>query len=188
MPGRATRLAPRLPIHSPQQSRATRGRASAPAAEHAPSSGSGNINATVNLPAGGSVTYTVTANISASATGSLVEYRYGHRASGRDRSDARQQQCDGYGHVECECGSLDHQDRRRHDGNAGRFGHLHDHREQRGTKQRDGRHGCRYIPRSDHERHVDMRRRGRRNMRSERLRQHQRTRSICRPARASLTP
>ena len=34
-------------------------------------SGSGNISAAVNLPAGGSVTYTVTANISASATGSL---------------------------------------------------------------------------------------------------------------------
>ncbi|MBP6821675.1 MAG: DUF11 domain-containing protein, partial [Acidobacteria bacterium] len=33
--------------------------------------GSGNINDTVNLPAGGSVTYTVTANISASATGTL---------------------------------------------------------------------------------------------------------------------
>jgi uncharacterized repeat protein (TIGR01451 family) len=32
---------------------------------------SGNINDTVNLPAGGSVTYTVSATISASATGSL---------------------------------------------------------------------------------------------------------------------
>ena len=34
-------------------------------------SGSGNINDTVNLPSGGSVTYTATASISASATGSL---------------------------------------------------------------------------------------------------------------------
>ncbi|MFN0111172.1 MAG: Calx-beta domain-containing protein [Blastocatellia bacterium] len=34
-------------------------------------SGSGNINDTVNLPSGGSVTYTVTATISASATGML---------------------------------------------------------------------------------------------------------------------
>jgi uncharacterized protein len=34
-------------------------------------SGSGNINDTVNLPAGGSVTYSVSCNISASATGSL---------------------------------------------------------------------------------------------------------------------
>jgi hypothetical protein len=34
--------------------------------------GSGNINDTVNLPAGGSVTYTVTATIAAGATGSLV--------------------------------------------------------------------------------------------------------------------
>jgi uncharacterized repeat protein (TIGR01451 family) len=34
-------------------------------------SGSGNINDTVNLPAGGSVTYTVSASVSAAATGSL---------------------------------------------------------------------------------------------------------------------
>ena len=34
-------------------------------------SGSGNINDTVNLPAGGSVTYTVSASISAAATGSV---------------------------------------------------------------------------------------------------------------------
>src|SRR6476469_1845649 len=33
--------------------------------------GSGNINDTVNIPAGGSVTYTVSANISAAATGTL---------------------------------------------------------------------------------------------------------------------
>src|SRR5205085_11686050 len=33
--------------------------------------GSGNINDTVNLPAGGSVTYTVSATVSAAATGSL---------------------------------------------------------------------------------------------------------------------
>ena len=35
-------------------------------------SGSGNINDTVNLPPGGSVTYTVTAAVSAAATGTLV--------------------------------------------------------------------------------------------------------------------
>ena len=34
--------------------------------------GSGNINDTVNVPAGGSLTYTVTANISASATGNMT--------------------------------------------------------------------------------------------------------------------
>ncbi len=36
-----------------------------------PASGAGNINGTVNLPPGGSVTYTVTAAINASATGTL---------------------------------------------------------------------------------------------------------------------
>jgi len=36
-----------------------------------PASGSGNINATVNIPSGGSITFTVTCNISAIATGSL---------------------------------------------------------------------------------------------------------------------
>src|SRR5262249_3947717 len=35
-------------------------------------SGSGNINDTVNLPAGGSVTYTASCSISASATGSVT--------------------------------------------------------------------------------------------------------------------
>ena len=34
--------------------------------------GAGNINDTVNLPAGGSVTYTASASLSASATGTLV--------------------------------------------------------------------------------------------------------------------
>ncbi len=34
-------------------------------------SGSGNINDTVNLPAGGSVTYTASCTISAAATGTL---------------------------------------------------------------------------------------------------------------------
>ena len=38
----------------------------------ATASGSGNINDTVNLPVGGSVTYTVSATISPSATGSLI--------------------------------------------------------------------------------------------------------------------
>ena len=35
-------------------------------------SGSGNINDTVNLPAGGSVTYTASCTISAAATGTLI--------------------------------------------------------------------------------------------------------------------
>ena len=35
-------------------------------------SGTGNINDTANLPAGGSVTYTITATISPTATGNLV--------------------------------------------------------------------------------------------------------------------
>src|SRR6185437_12110700 len=35
-------------------------------------SGSGNINDTVNLPAGGSVTYTASAAVNASATGTLT--------------------------------------------------------------------------------------------------------------------
>ena len=42
------------------------------AAGPAPPAGSGNINDTVNLPAGGSVTYTASCTISASATGSLI--------------------------------------------------------------------------------------------------------------------
>ena len=45
------------------------GPASAPAAAPARASGSGNINDTVNLPVGGTVTYTAIATISAAATG-----------------------------------------------------------------------------------------------------------------------
>ena len=37
-----------------------------------PASGSGNINATVNLPVGGTATFTLTGTITATATGTLV--------------------------------------------------------------------------------------------------------------------
>src|SRR5204862_255460 len=37
-----------------------------------PASGSGNINATLNLPAGSTATFTMTANVKSNATGNLV--------------------------------------------------------------------------------------------------------------------
>ncbi len=61
--------------------------------------GSGNINDTVNLPAGGSVTYTASCTIAAAATGTLSQHRDGHGACGRHRSDAGQQLGDRHRHA-----------------------------------------------------------------------------------------
>ena len=59
--------------------------------------GAGNVNDTVNLPAGGSVTYTAVCGISAAATGSLVNTA---TVSGsNDRPDAGQQQRDRHRHA-----------------------------------------------------------------------------------------
>ena len=54
-------------------------------------SGSGNINDTVNLPVGSTITYTVVANISGSASGNLVNTATVTRAGRRDRPESGQQ-------------------------------------------------------------------------------------------------
>ncbi len=148
--------------------------------------GSGNINDTVNLPAGGqrhlhgdlhdqhvarparsSNTATVSergvtdpnpGNNSATDTDTLVPH-------GR---------------------SLDHQDRRRHHGDPGRLGDLHDRGLQRRPEQRHGRHGGGHLPGVPHL-HVDLRGRGRRHLHRRRLGQHQRHRQPPRRAAASPT-
>ena len=48
--------------------------------------GAGNINDAVNLPAGGSVTYTASCTVSAAATGSLVEHGDGRQLDRRSRT------------------------------------------------------------------------------------------------------
>ena len=99
--------------------------------------GSGNINDTVNLPAGGSVTYTASCTISAAATGTLSNTATVDGAGGRHRSDAGQQLGDRHRHAGRAGGPRDHQDGRRDDGDAGRLGDLHHHRQQRGSEQCD---------------------------------------------------
>ncbi len=64
-------------------------------------SGSGNINDTVNLPAGSTITYTVVANVGVERD----RQRWSNTATvavppGRDRSNARQQQRDRHGHAD----------------------------------------------------------------------------------------
>ena len=76
-------------------------------------SGSGNINDTVNLPVGGTVTYTVIANVASSATGTMVEHGDGDRAGRGDRSEPQQQQRHRHRHTDAAGRPGDHQDRRR---------------------------------------------------------------------------
>ena len=78
--------------------------------------GSGNINDTVNLPRGGSVTYTASCTISAAATGTLEQHGDGDGPGRRHRSDPGQQLGDRHRHAGGQRRSLDHQDRRRDHG------------------------------------------------------------------------
>src|SRR6185369_14148312 len=52
-----------------------------------PASGTGNINATVNLAAGGTATFTVVATISSTATGNLVNSASAANPAGTTDSD-----------------------------------------------------------------------------------------------------
>ena len=92
------------------------GPASARAVAPAPPDGSGNINDTVNLPVGGSVTYTAACSIDGSATGSLVQHRDGRDGGRRHRPDAGQQQRHRHRHPRAAGRPVDHQDRRRDGG------------------------------------------------------------------------
>ena len=143
-------------------------------------SGSGNINDTVNLPAGGSVTYTVVANISPGAAGTLSNTATVAAPAGVTDPTPGNNSATDTDTYRCKRGSCDHEDGRRDDSDGGWFSHLHDHREQRRSQQRDRCHRCRHVPRSNRQRHVDMRRRRRRYVRRKRLGQHQRHRQSAR--------
>ena len=52
-------------------------------------SGSGNINDTVNLATGSSITYTVVANVDAAATGTLSQHSHGRTGDRRDQHNGR---------------------------------------------------------------------------------------------------
>ncbi len=102
-----------------------------------PASGAGNINDSVNLPVGGTVTYTVTAaRSSPAATGTLVQHRHRRGAWRRHRSDPGQQLGDRHRHADAAGRPVDHQDRRRDDRDARQLGDLHDRRLERRPERR----------------------------------------------------
>ena len=99
-------------------------------------SGSGNINDTVNLPAGGSVTYTASCTIAASATGTLTNTATVTAPAGVDRSDAGQQLGDRQRHPGAAGRSRVTKTDAPDPVDAGRQHHLHHHRHQRRSEQR----------------------------------------------------
>ena len=90
--------------------------------------GSGNINDTVNLPAGGSVTYTASCTISPSATGTLVNTATVQRLAASPIPNPANNSATDTDTLTPQRRPRDHQDRRRHHGDAGRLRHLHDRR------------------------------------------------------------
>ena len=108
--------------------------------------GRGNINDTVNLPAGASVTYTVGARSAAAATGTLSNTATVTAPGGRHRSEPGQQLGDRHRHADRVSRSVDHQDRRRQRRRRRRLGDVHDHGEQRRPEQRDGGDRGRHVP------------------------------------------
>ena len=148
--------------------------------------GSGNINDTVNLPLGGSVTYTASCTIN--RFGHRVAFQHGDRgcARRRHRSDAGQQQRDRHRHAGAVGRPRDHEDRRRHHRNARRLGNLHDRGLQRGPQRRSGRDGGGHLPRLAHLQ-LDVRWRGRRHVLGQRCAATSTTRRTCRSAAARPT-
>ena len=75
--------------------------------------GAGNIADLANIPAGGTVTYTVNASIAASATGNLVNTATVTKAANQVECNVGQQQRDRHRHPDPAGRPRDHQDRRR---------------------------------------------------------------------------
>ena len=93
--------AQRSPTSCPPRSPAPPSPPSAAAAQRvSAASGSGNINETVDLPAGATVTYTVIADIASGATGDLVNTATIARPAGVTDPNAGQQQRDRHRHAD----------------------------------------------------------------------------------------
>ena len=131
--------------HVPGVARPAPGPASGAGGGTCTAAGSGNINDTVNLPAGGSVTYTASCTISASATGTLSNTATVTRRA-ECRPDPWQQLGDRHRHAGGAGRPVDHQDGRGDDGDSGGLGDLHDHGLQRRSEQCDGRDGGGHVP------------------------------------------
>jgi uncharacterized repeat protein (TIGR01451 family) len=101
---------------------------------HGSSPGSGNINALVNLPVGGSVTFTVSATISASATGSLSNTATIAAPAGVTDSNPQTTRPTDTDTLAPQADLRHHQNRWRDDGESRWQRDLHDHRIQRRPK------------------------------------------------------
>ncbi len=142
-------------------------------------SGSGNINGTVNLPSGGSVTYTASCTISAAATGTLSNTATVTAPAGVTDPTPGNNSATDSRHHRRQRRPLHHQDRRRHLGDSRRLGDLHHRGEQRGSEQCHGRDGGGHLPRLAHL-HLDLRGSRRRHLHRLRIGQHQQHRQPAR--------
>ena len=120
--------------------------------------GSGSLSDVVNLPVGGSVTYTVTATVAANATGALVNTATVSRRSRHHRSEPSRQHGDRHRHPDSSIRSVDHQDRRRDIGDPGHTCDVHGDGRQQWSVERGRRLGGRLVRRQPVERDVDVRR------------------------------
>ena len=147
-------------------------------------SGSGNINASVDLPSGGSVTYRRRVG-EIEREGHTEQHGHGERAGRRGRGSPSGQRRHRHRHALAVGRPVDHEDRRGHLDDGGRVGDLHDHRFEQRALRRPRRDGGRRVPgRGD--RDLGLRRRRWRVLRSElRVGEHQRA---GRSARRALLP
>ena len=89
--------------------------------------GSGNINDTVNLPAGGSVTYTASCSIRRERNGDAEQHRDRGGSGRRHRSNAANNSATDSDTLSAQADLAITKTDGVHDGDAGRLGDLHDH-------------------------------------------------------------
>ena len=106
-------------------------------------SGSGNLNETIDLPAGATVTYTVVADIASGASGDLVNTATIAAPAGVTDTNRRQQQRDRHRHADRAGGACRGQDRRQRKLHAGRHRDVHRHRYRHRRERCRRRHGQR---------------------------------------------
>ncbi len=144
--------------------------------------GGGNINDTVNMPAGSTITYTVTASLNAGALGIVSNTATVTAPGGVTDPAPGEQQRHGHrhDHGHSDRRSRHHEVRWQPDVHAGFDGDVHDRRQQRRTGGRAWSDRHRHAPRGDRRGHLDVRRRRRRNLSARRSREHQRQRQSAR--------
>ena len=151
-------------------------------------SGSGNINDTVNLPAGGTSPTPSPRTINAAATGTLSNTATVTPPAGVTDPTPGNNTATDTDTLTPAGRSRHHQDRRRDDGDAGRHGHLHHHRSNAGPSNVTGRHGGRHLPGRPHRRPGPASGAGGGTCGARRAPATSTTPSTCRPAAPSPTP